>query len=163
MGQEPKIALHEEDLYEKVEIKEESRGLIVFRILQEWYGVDVAKVQEIVKNEKITYLPSSPPHIVGIFSLRGQILSATDLRSVFGLPQEKVAESSTLVIVKSGILETGFLVDGVAEITEVPLSKIEPTLATIASGQTDYIEGHCKMDQKLIGILKVEEILKRHS
>ncbi|MFQ6079702.1 MAG: chemotaxis protein CheW, partial [Thermodesulfobacteriota bacterium] len=65
------IVLYEEDLYEKKELKEETLQLVVFRLAREWYGVEITKVKEVIKIEKITYLPSSPKYISGIVNLRG--------------------------------------------------------------------------------------------
>jgi len=161
-NEDPKIVLYEDDLYEETEAKEETRLLIVFRVSQEWYGVDIDKVREVVRAEKITYLPSTAFHIVGILNLRGNILSVTDLKRFFGLPSEKPSPKPRLVVVKYGNLETGFLADEVSGLMEVPLSKISPTLVTIRPEQAHYIEGQYKMAGKLIGILKAGKILEQH-
>ena len=155
------IALYEEDLYEKVELKEETVQIVFFRLAQEWYGVEITKVKEVIKVEKITYLPSSPEHIAGIVNLRGNILSVTDLKMIFGLPHEELTERTRIVAIESGVLETGLLVDEVAEAIEVPVSKIEPTLPTIAPEMEGYIEGQCRVDDKLIALLNVEKVLER--
>ncbi|UCD71775.1 MAG: chemotaxis protein CheW [Syntrophobacterales bacterium] len=60
------IILYEEDLFEKEELWEEIQQLVVFRLAQEWYGVEITKVKEVIKVEKITYLPSSPEYIAGV-------------------------------------------------------------------------------------------------
>ena len=137
------IALYEEDLYEKVELKEETVKLVFFRLAREWYGVEITKVKEVIKVEKITYLPSSPEHIAGIVNLRGNILSVTDLKRFFALPHEELTEKTRIVAIESGIVETGLLVDEVAEAIEVPVSVIDPPLATIAPEMGEYIDGQC--------------------
>jgi purine-binding chemotaxis protein CheW len=162
VGENPKIALYEEDLYEKAEQKDESRRFVVFRVVREWFGVDIAKVREVIEGEKITPVPSAPPHIAGIFSLRGNILSATDLRSIFHFSREKSCGPTTLVIVKSGILETGLLADEIEEPMEVPLSGIDPALSTLSPEQSECIEGQFKIGKKLVGVLKVEKILGKN-
>lgn len=156
-----RVTLYEEDLYEAQEVKEETIQLVVFRISGEWYGVEITKVKEVIKIEKITYLPSSPEYISGIVNLRGNILSVTDLKKIFGLPGEELTEKSRLVVVEAGILETGLLVDEVCGALEVPVSKIDPALTTITPERAEYIDGECKIDDKLVGILKVEKVLER--
>ena len=155
------IALYEEDLYEKVELKEETFQLVSFRLAREWYGVEITKVKEVIRAEKITYLPSIPAYIAGIVNLRGNILSVTDLKMIFGLPHEELTERTRIVAIESGVLETGLLVDEVGEAIEVPISKIEPTLPTIAPEMEGYIEGQCRVDDKLIALLNVEKVLER--
>ena len=124
------IALYEEDLYEKEELKEETRQLVVFRLAQEWYGVEITKVKEVIKVEKITYLPSSPQYVAGIVNLRGNILSVTDLKRILGLPHEELTETTRIVAIEPRIMETGLLVDEISEAIEVPVSKIEPPLSS---------------------------------
>jgi len=152
-----------EDLYERVEPKEESLQFIVFRLAREWYGVEMTKVKEIIKAGKITYLPSSPEFIAGIVNLRGNILSVTDLKPMFSLPHEEPTEKARIIAIESGILETGLLVDEVVESIELPVSKIEPALLTIPAEGGQYIEGQCKVDNKLIALISVEKILEKRA
>ncbi len=160
MPEEERLTLYEEDFYRGNDVEEDVFQLVVFRLSREWYGVEITKTREILKIEGITYLPSSPEHVAGIFNLRGNILSVTDLKSVFGLPYEEMTERSRIVVVESGIIETGFLVDELAEVTDVPVSKIDPTLTTISPHRADYLDGECRIDDKLIGVLNIKEILR---
>ncbi|OGP95228.1 MAG: hypothetical protein A2157_09550 [Deltaproteobacteria bacterium RBG_16_47_11] len=155
------IAHDSEDLYERAALEEETLQIIVFRLSQEWYGVEIRKVKEVIRVTKITYLPSSPEYIAGIVSLRGNILSVTDLKRIFSLPHEEPTEKTRIIAVELGILETGLLVDEVIESIEVPLSKIEPSLLTLPSEGATYIEGQCKVDNKLIGLISVQKVLER--
>jgi len=150
-----------EDLYEREEPKEKTRHLILFRLNREWYGVEITKVREVIKTGKITYLPSSPEHIVGIVTRKGNILSVTDLKTTFGLPHEGLTEKARIIAVESGILETGFLVDEVVESIEVPISKIEPPLPTLPAERRRYIEGQCRSNNKLVALISVEMVFQK--
>jgi purine-binding chemotaxis protein CheW len=155
------MAHYKGDLYEREELKEETLQLVVFRLAREWYGVEITKVKEVIKVGKITYLPSSPEHIAGIINLRGNILSVTDLKAIFSLPYEEQTEKTRIIAIESGILETGFLVDEVVESIEVPVSKIDPALLTLPVEGAKYIEGQCKVGDKLIALISVEKILEK--
>lgn len=155
------MAHPKEDLYEREELKEQTRQIIVFRLSREWYGVEITKVKEVVKVGKITYLPSSPEYIAGIVNLRGKILSVTDLKAMIGLPHEELTDKARIIAVESGILETGLLVDEVVESIEVPVSKIEPALITLPAEEAEYIKGECKVDNKLIALISVEKVLEK--
>ncbi len=155
------MAHPEEDLYEINEPKEETRQIVVFRLAREWYGVDITKVKEVIKPGKVTYLPSSPEHIAGIVNLRGNILSVTDLKTIFCLPHEEPTERRRVIAVESGILETGLLVDEVVESIDVPVRKIEPALLTLPAGGSSYIEGQCQLGDKLIALVSVEKVLEK--
>jgi len=150
-----------EDFYERETPKEKSLHVIVFRLNREWYGVEITKVKEVIRTGKITYLPSSPEHIAGIVTRRGNILSVTDLKTTFGLPHEGPTEQARIIAVESGILETGFLVDEVVESMEVPASKIEPALLTLPGEGGKYIEGECRVNNKLIALVNVEKVLEK--
>lgn len=151
----------EDDLYEREEPKEKTFQLIVFRLAREWYGIEISKIKEVIKVGKITYLPSSPEHIAGIVSLRGNILSVTDLKRIFSLPYEGVTEKTRIIAIESGMLETGLLVDEVVESIEVPVSKIEPPLLTLPADGGKYVEGHCRTGNKFFALLSVEKILEK--
>jgi purine-binding chemotaxis protein CheW len=155
------IAHYKEEFYEREELKEENQQFVIFRLAQEWYGVEISKVKEVIRVGKITYLPSSPKYISGIISLRGNILSVTDLKTVFNLPHEEPSEKMRIIAIESGILETGFLVDEVVESIEVPVSKLEPALLTIPSEGAKYLAGQCKVNDKLIAIINIEKVLER--
>ncbi len=149
-----------DDLYERDEKREETVQLVVFRLNQEWYGVDIRKVKEIIKSNRITYLPSSPEHIAGIVNLRGNILSVTDLKVFLNLSRELPGEKARIIAVESGILETGLLADEVVGSVELPVKMISPAIPTIPAGGAKYLEGQCKVDKKLIGILSIEKVLE---
>jgi purine-binding chemotaxis protein CheW len=157
------INYDEDDLYEREEPKEETLQFIVFRLAREWYGVEITKVKEIIKVGKVTYLPSSPEHIAGIVSLRGNILSVTDLKAIFRLPYEEPTGKTRIIAVESGIFETGLLVDEVVESFEVPVSKMEPPLLTLPVEGGRYIEGQCRTGSKLVALLSVEKILEKRT
>ena len=150
-----------EDLYEREVPKEKTLQLIVFRLTREWYGVEITKVKEVIKVGKITYLPSCPEHIAGMVNLRGYILSVTDLKPILGLPREDPTEKTRIIAIESGFIETGFLVGEVVEYIEVPLSKIEPALLTLPAERAKYLEGQCKVDDKLIAIVNVEKVSEK--
>ncbi len=157
------VIYDEDDLYEREEPSEEKLQFIIFRLAREWYGVDITKVKEIIKLAKVTYLPSGPEHIAGIVSLRGNILSVTNLKAIFRLPYEAPTEKTRIIAIEAGIFETGLLVDEVVEPIETPVSKIEPPLSTLPGEQVKYVEGQCWSDNKLVALLSVEKILEKNA
>ena len=145
--QDQPVTLYDEDLYEREEPKEAAVQLVVFRLSAEWYGIEITRVKEVVPAGKITLLPSGPEWVAGIVGLRGNILSVTDLKKIFGLPQEEITKKSRLVVIESGVLKTGLLADEVAEVMEVPLSKMDPTLSTIPALEKG-VSGRGVQDQR---------------
>jgi purine-binding chemotaxis protein CheW len=152
-----------DDLYEKETPKEQTLHLVVFRLAREWYGVEITKVKEVVKVGQVTYLPSSPEHIMGIVNLRGNILSVTNLKTIFHLPHEEPTEKTRIIAIESGVLETGLLVDEVVNSIEVPVNKIEPELLTLPVEGGKYIQGQCRVDNKLIALINVEKVFEKRA
>ena len=152
---------YKDDFYEREVPREKSLQFIVFRLNREWYGVEITKVKRVIKAGKITYLPSCPEHIAGIVNVRGNILSVTDLKTIFSLPHEELTEKTRIIVIESGALETGFLVDEVVESIEVPVSKIELTLPTLPAEGAKYIKGQCRVDEKVIALVNVEKVFEK--
>ena len=160
-GTEKRLALYEDDLYGREKPKDEILQIIVFRLDREWYGVEITKVKEVMKVGRITYLPSSPQRIAGIVNSRGNILSVTDLKAIFGLPRGEPTDKARIIVIESKTLETGFLVDEVVESVEVPVGKIEVTLPTIPAEGATYIKGQCALDDKLVALITVEKLFEK--
>ena len=154
-------AHHQEGLHEKEQPKEETLHLILFRLGREWYGVEITEVRKIIRVGKITYLPSPPKPIAGIVNFRGNILSVTDLRTIFNLPREEPTEKTRIIVVEFKTLETGLLVDEVVESIEIPADKTEVTLPTLPAEGAAYLKGQCTLGDKLVALISVEKVLQR--
>lgn len=144
---------------------EEERGLearrisfINFRLGKEWYGVEISKVKDVAKVCEIIELPGAPAYISGIVNLRGNILSITDLKKLFGLAPSPFTKDSRILVVYAGEFETGIIADEVSKVSEVELSNIDPPLDTFEAERADYIVGECKIGDIFFAILKVERI-----
>ncbi|MBF0620280.1 MAG: purine-binding chemotaxis protein CheW [Candidatus Omnitrophica bacterium] len=160
MGENSRLTLYEDDFNADDNVREDVVQLVVFRVSGEWYAVEMKSVREVVTFDRITFLPSSPEHVAGIFNLRGNILSVTDMKRIFGLSSSEITEKSRLVVIESGVCETGLLVDEVDEPVDVAVSKIVLPLATIAPERAEYLSGTYNLGKKFIGILRPERILQ---
>jgi purine-binding chemotaxis protein CheW len=156
-----KVSLYEEDIYKTDTPKEEMVSLVTFRLDSEWYGVPILTTLEVLRIDKITYLPSAPSFIAGIINVRGNILSITDLKNIFGLSPSALSDKTRVVVIHKDDIETGLLIDEITEILTVPLSKIEPPLATIPASLVEYFKGAYKSPDRLIAILNVEKLLEK--
>ncbi|MFH1684621.1 MAG: chemotaxis protein CheW [Candidatus Margulisiibacteriota bacterium] len=151
----------EEDFYEENPPEEEKKQLIDFHLGKEWYGIEIIKVREVVKVPPITYLPGAPPYILGIANLRGNILSITDLKKIFGLGAVESSPANRIIVVEHEGIETGLLVDKIEKTLDLPVSKIDPPMATLEGPAAEYIEGEAEIEGKLLGILKIEKLIQK--
>ncbi|OGX37607.1 MAG: hypothetical protein A3C53_03730 [Omnitrophica WOR_2 bacterium RIFCSPHIGHO2_02_FULL_68_15] len=160
MPDDAAIPLTDDDLFgDERPAEEASASFVACRLDTEWYGVPLAAAREVVRVGPIAYLPSAPPHVVGIVSLRGALLSVTDPKRLLGLSPTPVTDRSRLVVIERHGLETGLLVDEVAEVIVVPISRLEPPPNTLEPARAAFLEASCRWGDRLMAILRSETVL----
>lgn len=145
---------------EKREQQEETTQIIIFKLGEEEFGVNILQVREIEKlDQGITRVPKAPHFVEGIINLRGEIIPIVDLRARFGLTLPEVGLNSRVIIVEVGDTLVGMLVDEVVEVLRVPVSAIE-TAPTITKGVDSYfLAGVVNINERLIVLLNLERTL----
>jgi len=138
----------------------EERQLVVFSLLNENYGIDIYKVQEIIQYRDITYVPKSPPFVKGVINLRGRIIPVIDLKERFGLPEKEVTPDTRIIVVEISSQTIGLIVDSETEVLRIPNTNIEPP-PPVTTIEADFIEGVGKLDERLIIILDIDRILTK--
>lgn len=137
----------------------EERQLVVFRLHNEEFGVEITDVREIVKPRHITRLPHVADYIEGVTNLRGEVIPVICLRKRFGLePQEETQDTRIIMLeINNGLV--GFIVDAVTETLRLPEEAIEPPPSNIAGLRANYLAGVGKVDDRLLILLDVGKIL----
>ena len=137
----------------------EEKQLVVFRLHNEEFGVEITEVREIVKPRHITRLPHVDDYIEGVTNLRGEVIPVISLRKRFGLePQEETQDTRIMMLeVKDNMV--GFIVDAVTETLRLPENAIDPPPSNIAGIKADYLAGVGKLDERLLILLEVDKIL----
>jgi len=145
--------------------KQEEVQLVVFRLGEEEFGVNIHQVREIVRLVPITPIPRAPEFIEGVVNLRGQILAVMDLAKRLDVPSKPRSEKTRIVVVELEDNVVGMIVDEVSEVLRIPISKVEKTPQIIESEISQrYITGVGKLEDRLLilidlaAILSVEEI-----
>ena len=124
-----------------------------------YYGIDITKVQEIIKVEKTTHLPQTPDFVTGVINLRGRLIPVIDLKQRFGIGKSVVTESNRIVVVDIGNeTNAGFIVDEVSEVHQLPIEDIAET-PDLGGKYIEYITGIGKMQDKLILIIELSNVL----
>ncbi len=135
------------------------RQLVVFRLHNEEFGVEITDVREIVKPRHITRLPHVDDYIEGVTNLRGEVLPVICLRKRFGLSAQDDTPDTRIVILEINDQMVGFVVDAVTETLRLSEEAIEPPPSSIAGLRADYLAGVGKLDDRLLILLKVDKIL----
>lgn len=101
--------------------------LVVFRLADEEYSVDVDAVQEIIRiPQSLIKVPRTRPFVEGLVNLRGAVLPVVDLRTRLGLPHGQRDERQRIIVLIVGGVRTGFVVDSVTEVLRVARDATEP-------------------------------------
>ena len=142
-------------------IKEREKLELVatFFIGADMFGISAIRVQEIVRFQKMTYVPHAPNYVIGLINLRGQIVTAIDLRYRLTGEHIKVSEQSMSLIVKAQEGIYCVIVDDVGDVLEVSQGQLEAPPETMAASMRAYVSHICKLDKKLLNILDADKIV----
>lgn len=149
----------EEDLDPGVLLDGEISQLCGFKVMEGIYAVPVLDVQEVVKPQKVTPVPLSPSYIDGLINLRGQIVTAINLRKLFGLPARETDSDYMNIIVRSNDSLYALVVDEILDVMEIENTLFEDTPDTISESLKRFILGVFKLDEKLLTLLSLKKIL----
>jgi len=125
-----------------------------------FFGVEVLKVQEVLRYQEMTSVPLAPTEVSGLINLRGQIVTAIELRQRLGLPPREGDRTPMNVIVRSDDGAVSLLVDEIGDVVEVEQSIFERPPETISGRARDLILGVYKLDDRLLLILDTAKAIR---
>lgn len=135
--------------------------LVSFNMGAEEYGIDILKVQEIIRFTEITRIPNAPAFVDGVINLRSKVIPVIDLRTRLGMERKERSNSTRIIVVEISGRTTGFKVDGVNEVLRIPenITEAPPEIATGNGGE--YITSVARLEDRLLMMLDLEKILCR--
>lgn len=142
-----------------VDPQDEVLQWVTFRLEGENYGINVMQVQEVLRVSEITPVPGTPPYILGIINLRGNVVTVLDTRMRFGLPPYETDDVSRVVIVEANGNVLGILVDSVAEVVYLRASEIETAPNVGNDESSKYIQGVYSNEGNLLILVDVNKLL----
>lgn len=132
---------------------------VVFRLATESYGIEIFRVNEIIRIREITPIPRTEHHIRGLVNLRGKTIPVVDLRARLGLGESEDTESSRIIVVEGTQGNVGVVVDAVTEVVILTDQQIEGTPPLVANFNTDFVRGIAKEGDHLITLLDLDKAL----
>lgn len=133
--------------------------LVTFSIGEEEFGVNILKVQEIIRTMEITKVPRAPAFVEGVINLRGKVIPIIDLRRRFGLTSKQEDKDTRIIVIEINSIIVGFVVDAVSEVLRIPASTVEPPPPVVAGVESDYINGVGKLKERLLIMLDLDRLL----
>ena len=133
--------------------------LVTFSIGEEEFGVDILKVQEIIRTMEITKVPRAPDFVEGVINLRGKVIPIIDLRRRFGLESRPHDKHTRIIVIEINNMIVGFVVDSVSEVLRIPANTVEPPPPVVAGLESEYISGVGKLEDRLLILLDLDRLL----
>ncbi len=133
--------------------------LVTFKIAEEEFGVDILKVQEIIRMMPITKVPNAPAFVEGVINLRGKVIPVIDMRKRFGMVAAEHDSHTRIEVMNLQGQIVGFVVDAVCEVLRIKESTIEPPPAVVAGIGSEYMRGVGKLQDRLLILLDLDKLL----
>ncbi|HNG92154.1 MAG TPA: chemotaxis protein CheW [Acidobacteriota bacterium] len=118
-----------------------SVAVIEFCLASETYGIELTSVREIIPLKELTPVPCTPPFVLGLINIRGQLLSVISLKKFFQLPEKGLTDLNKVIVVSVGGFEIGILADAILTVKTILLSEIQPAIHTFTGIHAQYLKG----------------------
>ncbi len=133
---------------------------VIFRLVDEKYGVDIMKVKEISEFKSSTKVPNAPYFVDGIINLRGEIIPIVNLKKRFKIKGVQEINSDTrIIVININNKNIGFIVDEASEVLRIKEDDIEQAPEIITGVDRQYINGVGKLEDTIVILLDLEKIL----
>ena len=135
---------------------------LTFKLEDEVFALDIAKVREVLDFTLIAKVPQTPDFMLGVINLRGTVVPVVDMRLKFGMTRTETTVNTCIIIVEIEIdgenTVLGALVDSVQEVMDLDPDQIEPAPRIGTRLNTKFIKGMGKRDNHFIIILDIDKI-----
>src|ERR1035441_3298749 len=114
-----------------------------FRLGEDVYAVDIMRIKEIIRSQKLAVLPKAPSFVEGVLNLRGSVIPVIDLRKRFDMPPREIDENRRLLIIALANYDMGIAVDEVTEVITITVANIRPPPHVAQGANDNYLLGVC--------------------
>lgn len=136
--------------------------LTTFHIGQDFFGIEVMKVQEVTGTPVVIPVPLAPRFVRGLINLRGQLATALGLRELFGVDKTVSKNQMSVVCRMEGNL-VSLMVDSIGDVVEARGENFEAPPETMPSGVRQFVKGIYKMNGTLLSLLDLDKLSKELS
>jgi purine-binding chemotaxis protein CheW len=152
-----RLVLSQRDLTESKARQEIQLACI--RLASEMYALDIMRIKEIIRPQKLTSVPKAPPFVDGMINLRGLVIPVIDLRKRFDLPSAPRDRKSRIVICAIFEKFVGLMVDEVTEVRRYFRHEVRPAPEFVKGKGAEYFMAVCQRDSDLVMLIDLEKIL----
>ncbi len=130
-----------------------------FRVYGELFGVDALLVQEVSRYLELTPVPLAPHAVGGVMNLRGEVVTALDLRRLLGRPDRAEGSQPMNVVLRNEGGSVSLLVDDIESVEDVEDEAFEPIPDTVTGAAREFLSGAYKLPDGLLLTLDVSRVL----
>jgi purine-binding chemotaxis protein CheW len=141
----------------KSEVPLTSGQFSTFYVADLFFGVDVLHVQEVLRSQQMTSVPQAPGVIEGLINLRGQIVTAIDMRRRLGLPQRAGGQAPMNIVVRTLDGAVSLLVDEIGDVLDMDVATYERPPQNLDAAAKELIRGVYKLKDRLLLVLDEEK------
>ena len=152
-------AEHTEQREIRTSYSSEDQQYLTFNLAEEYYGVDILKVQEIKGYTTVTRIPNTPDYLKGVLNLRGTIVPIVDLRMKFGMGTTEPTPFTVVVVVNVRNRVMGFLVDAVSDVLDLNAKQIQPPPELGSAVDINFVAGIGNANDRLVTLLDINRVL----
>ena len=132
---------------------------ITFLVDGQLFGVPATEVMELTRFHELTRVPLAPPTVAGLMNLRGQVVTAVDMRSRLGLRPRPAGQQPMNVVLRREDVLVSLLVDQVGEVIELDDSTYEPVPDTLRGIARELVRGVHKLPGRLLLLLDPAKVI----
>ncbi|WP_223441115.1 MULTISPECIES: chemotaxis protein CheW [Pseudomonas] len=132
---------------------------VTFKLDNETYGINVMRVQEVLRYTEIAQVPGAPSYVLGIINLRGNVVTVIDTRQRFGLMNAEISDNTRIVIIEADKQVVGIMVDSVAEVVYLRQSEIETAPNVGNEESAKFIQGVCNKNNELLILVELDKMM----
>lgn len=129
--------------------------LLVFAVGRRRYAIPIHDISQIIEEQSVTPVPHAPTFLLGIFSLRGRIVSVLDAALRLGLPSEGEAQAPKVVVLDAGEELFGIRVHAIDQVVEVDLGTLEPPPESFLTQGQEFVEGVFHHRERTVSFLNL--------
>ncbi len=143
-----------------LDIDETAEQLVIFSLGTDYFAFSGQVIREILSFTSITFVPGLPRHFLGIINVRGDLESVIDLAATLRISMIRPDPLNRILLTKHETVSTGFKVDYVHDIIELPVSRIRAVSNIADTELSKYFKGEFEFKGKTVVILNMDRLLK---
>lgn len=137
-----------------------SENYVLFELVNTTYAIRSSFVSRLEMVENVTPVPNATDAVEGVVLSRGRIIPAVNLRARFGFTKIPYDLRTRLIVVESEGRTVGLIVDSSREFATISDDEIKPSPEAIANLNGEYLEGIANRNNKMILVLRLDELLR---